>query len=569
MLKLNRNSFVLFVCLLILIIPSHIIGIDKFVTYDEPWWVISGSNYYYALTHKDFENTIYDYHPAVTTTWMVTAGMLSYFPEYRGFGQGYFDVRKPLHENFLREHGREPIDLIRNSRLIQTAVLIILLGLSFYLLQLLVDQRAAFLSIALLSLAPFYLGISRLLNHEGLLSTFVLVSLLAMQVYLNKDRKLIYLLISGAAFGLAQLTKSSSIALLPLIGLMLLVELFKKKEDSWGRRIFPQIKHFLIWLGMAVFVYVLLWPGMWVAPGKMLYEVYGNAFSYAFQGARLDVTGELQPAHFNLSNAFSGIMYFFKEWAVASTWISWLGLILAFVLLAFRETRSLITPPVRSTLVYFSILGTLFMLMFGIAQGRNASYYILSSFVAFDVIAGLGWGYLLLWLQEKWSVFGRTYIQVAMAGALIGLQLASGLPYYPYYINYENPFLAQRNAYGYGIGLELAADYLAQKPDAEQNVVYVYLGMGSFSYFYPGESKIFKKAYLLGEDLVPVANDMRLSDYLVVYSAVQNREPESRKFMDALKNVQPEKIIYINGIEYDRIYKISDIPESVYEILNQ
>ena len=32
---------------------------------------------------------------------------------------------------------------------------------------------------------------------------------------------------------------------------------------------------------------------MWVAPGKMLYEVYGNAFSYAFQGARLTVTEEL------------------------------------------------------------------------------------------------------------------------------------------------------------------------------------------------------------------------------------------------------------------------------------
>ena len=103
----------------------HIIGLDKFVTFDEPWWVISGSNYYYALTHGDFENTIYDYHPAVTTTWVVTAGMLSYFPEYRGIGHDeYFDVRKPKFEEFMRSQGKEALDLIRNSRLIQSVLLI-------------------------------------------------------------------------------------------------------------------------------------------------------------------------------------------------------------------------------------------------------------------------------------------------------------------------------------------------------------------------------------------------------------------------------------------------------------
>src|SRR5688500_5013070 len=108
--------------LLILILLPHLRGIDKFATLDEPWWVISGSNYYYALTHGDFDSTIYDYHPAVTTTWVVTTAMLSYFPEYRGFGQGYYDVRKEHFELFLREHGKEAQDLLRISRLIQTAL---------------------------------------------------------------------------------------------------------------------------------------------------------------------------------------------------------------------------------------------------------------------------------------------------------------------------------------------------------------------------------------------------------------------------------------------------------------
>ena len=111
----KRGRAILFALLLIFIVPSHLIGIDRATTIDEPWWVISGSNYYYALTNRDFANTLYDYHPAVTTTWMVTTGMVAYSPEYRGFGQGYFDVRKPKFEEFMREHGKDVLELVRRS----------------------------------------------------------------------------------------------------------------------------------------------------------------------------------------------------------------------------------------------------------------------------------------------------------------------------------------------------------------------------------------------------------------------------------------------------------------------
>jgi 4-amino-4-deoxy-L-arabinose transferase-like glycosyltransferase len=564
--KKKWSGLVILVCLLVLIIPSRVIGIDKFVTYDEPWWVISGSNYYYALTHRDFANTIYDYHPAVMTTWMVTGGMLSYFPEYRGFGQGYFDVRKSQFETFMRDHGKETIILVRNSRLIQASLLIILALLGFYLLQLLVDRRAAFLAIVLAMNAPYYLGFSRLLTHEGMLSMFVLVSLLGMQVYIGKGQKLRYLFISGAAFGLAQLTKSSSLVVAPLVGLMLLVNFFKQDGTAISARFWSAAKSFVIWFGVAAFVFVVLWPGMWVAPGKMLYEIYGNAFSYAFQGARLEVTQELQPSNFNLGNGISGSLSFLNSWVVASTSISWIGLVLALFLL-FSKNRELPSSPVRSTMIYLGILAGLFILMFGVAQGRNAPYYILSSFVSLDVISGMGWGYLLVWLQRRWFVFRRVYVQAALMLLVIGLQLASGISYYPYYITYKNPMVAGPSAYGYGVGMDQAAAYLAQKPDAGQKVAYAYLGIGSFSYFYPGETRIFKKVYLANREYDSVIKDMHDSDYLVVYSAIQNREPESEMFLHLIEDIQPEKIILINDEEYARIYRIVDFPESFYEAL--
>jgi hypothetical protein len=564
-----KNKWLMTILLLVLIIPSHVIGIDKFVTFDEPWWVISGSNYYYALTHGDFANTIYDYHPAVTTTWIVTAGMLSYFPEYRGIGQDeYFDVRKPKFEEFMREHGKEAIDLIRNSRLIQSALLIGLAVLSFILLQMLIEPIMAFLGIVLAMNAPFFLGHSRLLNHEGMLAMFVLVSFLSMQVYLNKERKMVYLFISGMSFGLAQLTKSSSIVVIAIVGLMLFVELFKRDSHLLGLKIWDSVKTFAIWIAAAVIVYIVLWPGMWVAPGKMFYEVYGNAFSYAFQGARLEVTQELQPSTFNLAAGFAGVGQYLGYWLASSTVISWLGLILT--VFAFISKDNLLEArAIKSTIIYLTILAALFVLMFGMAQGRNSPHYILSSFVSLDVIAGLGWGSFLIWAQKSWPKLNQVLLYSLVFLVLIGFQIGSGTPYYPYYFTYRNPIIGNPSPYGYGEGLELAAEYLAQKPNATETKVYAYAGMGSFSFFYPGNTSVLKKVYLQEPKYPSIVKDMRESDYLILYSVLQNQQRESVDFLQKMKSVQPEKIIYINGIEYVSIYKVADIPESVYEELSR
>jgi hypothetical protein len=557
-----------FALLVVLFLPIHLAGIDKVVTIDEPWWVISGSNYYYALTHRDFANTIYDYHPAVTTTWVVTAGMLSYFPEYRGFGQGYFDVRKPHFEEFLRDHGREAIELMRNSRWMQTGIILVMLTAGYFLLQLLMGRTAAFLGIVLAMNAPFFLGQSRLLNHEAMLASFVLVSLLGMQVYVNKDRRPAYLLVSGAAFGLAQLTKSSSIVLLPLVGLMLLIDMFKPGGKTVRLRIWGGIRSLAIWILVAGIVFVALWPGMWVAPGRMIYEIYGNAFSYAFQGARLDVTGDLQPSNFDVTLNLVGVRSYAMIWIFLSTTISWLGLILAAVFLVFgRQDRP--DKPVRSTVLYLLLQAALFILLFGIARGRDTSHYILTSFVCLDVAAGIGWGYLLMWLRDRWDFLDRLYLKELLALVLAGVQIAYVLPHYPYYFTYKNGLVTSVSAYGYGEGLELAAAYLADKPGAADSRCYVYSGMGTFSFFYPGETDVLKKIYLREQGMPSIIHDLERADYLVLYMAVQANQPESKRLLGILEAVKPEKQIYLNGAEYVRIYKVSEIPASAYEEMSR
>ena len=566
-LKLHLRKIQLALLLLVLTLPSRFIDIDRAVNIDEPWWVISSSNFYYAVTHRDFKDTYFEYHPGVTNMWIISTAMHMYFPEYRGYGQGFFDQRKPFFEEFLREHGKETLDLVRNARYIQAVVLTLLAVIAFFLLSLLVGENAAFLSIALAVISPFFLGHSHLLNMESMGALFVLVSLLGMHVYLSQDRKWFFLVLSGGAFGLAQLNKSTSIALLGVIGLMLLFELLKRDDRTFGTKFGGVVRIFMIWFGVAALVYFVLWPGMWVDPARMLREVYGNAFSYAFQGARLEVTEELNPAEFSLVTRGEGVFMYLRYWASGTTFITWLGMLFAAFFLFSKEKKRMPTI-VKSLIWYLALLGILFILMFGIAQGRNHAHYIMNTFVAFDVIAGIGWGSALLWAGSRWQGLASTAVSVAALVVITLAQIGLGLPYAPYYFTYKNLFAKEAATYGYGEGLSEAADYLAQKPGAKDLTAYVYNGMGTFSYFFPGKTIVLKRANVLYGDFVTIIEELRSSDYLVLYPIVREKQPETEKILGELEGVvEPEKVIYINGLEYIQIYKVSDIPEAVYEKL--
>jgi predicted membrane-bound dolichyl-phosphate-mannose-protein mannosyltransferase len=205
----------------VLLLLPRLPGLNTFATADEPNWLSMGATFYYALGQREFENTIYEYQPAVTTMWVVTAAMMLYYPEYRGLGQGYLEFEKGLLDPFLLEHDRDPLVLLRDARLIQVLLIVLLLLAAFYLLRRLVGPGLALAGLLLASFDPFFLGQSRLLNHEAMLSCFVLISILALAVYLFQGRRFRFLLVSAAAGALAQLTKSSAIVLLVPVGFLL------------------------------------------------------------------------------------------------------------------------------------------------------------------------------------------------------------------------------------------------------------------------------------------------------------------------------------------------------------
>lgn len=525
-----------------------------------------GANFYYALGQREFQNTVYEYQPAVTTMWIVTLAMLIYFPEYRALDQGYLDMEKARLDPFMLEHGKDPLVLLHLSRLIQVLVVLCLFLVFYHLLLHFVPRSAAIFMIIFASFDPFFLGQSRLLDHEAMVSLFVIVSVLAFAIFLSQKQGYIFLILSGAAAGLAQLTKSSAVAILVPVGILLLIQLIQERGNGLSKTFFKLVKIFGIWLVILGVTYVVVWPGMWVAPGKMLYEVYGNAFSYAFQGARLKVTGELTASQFNLNGNFAEMWATVQVLLWRMTPISWLGVAAGFGI-PFTRDREL-ARPYRQLFVISLATALAFILMFSLAQGRNSPHYFLTSYLALNMLAGLGWFNLLKWTLER-----RPVMQFATLSILVLLQIWSAVAYFPYYYTYRNPVLYRLGRYrdfpqfSYGEGLELAARYLAQEPNAENSTSLVYYARGCFSYFHPGRSIGFRPFWVDGEHAEDLVNAIQSADYLVVYYAVQGNTEKYSGLLETLSIVEPIHVVWLDGYKYVLVYSVDTFPASVFEAL--
>lgn len=564
------SNIAIYILLIVVFLAPRLPKIDSFVTLDEPSWLSQGANFYYALGQREFENTVYEYQPAVTTMWIISAAMLIYFPEYRGFGQGYLDYEKGRLDPFMYSHGYDPLVLLTYSRIIQTFLLLALFLVLYYLFQRFLPRLVAAFILVFAAFDPFFLSQTRLMNHEGMVSMFVLVSLAAFAVYLFKDRRVLFLLLSGMAAAFAQLSKSSAIAMLATLGVMLLVQIFQDRPLGWGKAILNGVKFFVMWFVILAVTYFVFWPGMWVAPGKMLYQVYGNAFSYAFQGARLTVTEDLQPATFSLNTNLADIWEVAKILFYRTALVTWIGVLLGGAL-PFTRNRELVQ---QNRLLFMLLLtnAVAFILLIGVAQGRNSPHYILSSYLSLNLLAGLGWYYFLQMFTERFSLL-RKNGQYVLLGVVMLTQVWNIISTFPYYFTYRNPVLYSMGWYNdyphfpYGEGLELAARYLAELPDAKNTTVFSYYSRGCFSYYYPGKSISFRPYYADGEHAIDLLANLNASDYLIVYYANQSQLSHYDSYLKVLSTVKPFHSISMNGYEYIHIYKVSDLPPEIFKAL--
>jgi len=184
--------------------------------------------------------------------------------------------------------------------------------------------------------------------------------------------------------------------------------------------------------------------------------------------------------------------------------------------------------------------------------------YIVPSFVQLDLVAGVGLVQLARWAAILFSKKWRFTLIRALLLGFVSLQAALAWGAFPYFFSYYNPLLGgARRAVevmqiGWGEGLDQAADYINAKPDSNRIRVMAWYGGAPFSYFSAS------RVTALDLDRRWTSDDwaeFNKSDYVVVYIHQWQRDIPA-EVLDRLKDSRPEYSVWIDGLEYVRIYKV-------------
>jgi multisubunit Na+/H+ antiporter MnhB subunit len=509
----------------------RVLDLGSFVTFDEvSFWVRRSALFLHAIQSGDFAATAISDHPGVTTMWLGSAGI-------------------GLHSLLLAWGLIHDSSLPTRLALMQlmaalTHVAGILAG--YGLLRRLLPAPAALLAALLWAADPFVIGYSRVLHVDALAGTFATLSLLAACLYWHHDPRRRWLALSGVCAGLAILSKSPALALLPIVGLIALAAAFgpderRKTKDERGSSSFvlrpSSFVALLAWgLIMAVTV-VALWPALWASPTQAYEQI---RVGVAIEGAEPHMLGNY---FLGREDAAPGVLFYPVALALRLTPWTLLGLLL--LPLAWRRARDL--APARRDLVVLAGFVVLFVLAMSLFP-KKFNRYLVPAFPALDILAAVGLAAIAdLWRPRSAIQKLRPYLIPAVVGVLA---LVNAAFWHPYYIAAYNQALggAPMGVYafrsGWGEGLEQVAAWLNQQPD----ITGVRTAVARTE---PLQPYLRKSA----QAVVPGDALPQQTGYVVVYIRDIEETPFP-PFDQFYRRVPPVYTVHIHGVEYAWIYQV-------------
>lgn len=538
-------------------------GLHQYVTTDEHLWLTRSAQFYYALLHGDYASTYQKEHPGVTTMWAGAAGFARISPAYRD--RPVKQLNRYQFETYLTQVSDTSfLDILVAGRTFMVMATTLALALGFLYARRLIGTLPALVGFLLVALDPFHLALTRLLHLDGLLSSLMLLAMLSFLCYW-KDRRIGDLILSGVVSGLAWLTKSPGLVLIPTMLLLALWESWRHSapaaaSKSARRRIWDLVWPLAVWGAVGSAVFVAAWPAMWVQPYQTLRSVLEMAQRYAQEGhdsavffnGEIIESGEMRLGYLH----FYPLTYLWR-----STPVTLLGLLLAIWGWA-RKASPFDQASARLAGRGLVLIVLTFSLLMTVGT-KKFDRYLIPIYPPLDVLAGMGWVAFAHWLARSLSRRGAT---AGMRSAVIVLSLflvvagQAALAYttFPYYLSYYNPLMGGPRAasrvmqIGWGEGLDQAGRYLKEKENPRKLNVISWYALGSVSYYFPGEVRYFRKNPVLDGHELDKLNE---SDYAIIYVNQWQRNLATPA-LEYLSQFSPEHTVWINGIEYARIYKL-------------
>ncbi len=533
------------------------LALDQFVALDENNWIPRSAKFYSALEQGRFADTFQREHPGVTTMWAGSAGILwNYFsPKGPEASPLTFDEYNLL----IRQHKYSVLEVLSSGRFFMVLSSTLALVLAFVFARRLIGFLPALVGFLLIAFDPFHAAHSRLLHLDGLLASLLLLALLSFLSFLQ-NRRASDLILSGVAGGLSWLTKSPSAFLIPATILLSGFDAWSRRSLRGGTRFYTILWEALwplaVWGLVALVVFIAFWPAMWVDPIGTLSKVTGQALGYASGGHATPVffNGTIYPDGKIDDLSFYPISYLWR-----STPIVLLGLLMAAVGFIWRlgpfakaETRRAISGLVLFVIV-FALLHSL--------GAKKFDRYLLPVYAPLDLVAATGWVSIVTWLGTRRSGPVRRYGAWALLTIAVLVQAMAIGWTFPYYLSYYNPLMGgskrapETMMIGWGEGLDEAARYLNERPLAADLRVTAWYG-DSFSPFFVGSTRSLPFLSELTEAQVQQALD---TDFAVIYIHQWQRQMP-RQLLEALAEQTPVHSVWIDGLEYARIYKLINVP---------
>lgn len=440
-----------------LALAPRLVAIGRYITPDELVWVYRSLQFREALLDGRWAGTLVAGHPGVTTTWLGALSMtlqMAFSPDGRAAYEWLTKIAALTPDNveafrrlalFLGP-GRAGVAIVNSLGIVA----------AYYLVRRLWSPAAAVVAGLLLALDPFLAGLSGLFHVDGLSATFATLALLALAVALGeRGRPVIWLAVSGACAGLAALSKSPTLVLLPVAALALLWPALRA-DGTWRARLLGVVRHGLVW-GAALFATVLLlYPALWAGPGGVVEIVGGSANRHLDEALR--ETFFLGRVAFNHGPLFYPIVVLWRLSPVA-----WLALAPAVWLLLRRRPAG----AWRRSGWFAAGLFVLWAVVFLVAitpAAKKFDRYILPVAPSLLILAGVAW---TAWAARARRWGRRALLVVVGAQALFWLAFAA-YPLTAYNPLVGGPWTAVRVLpAGWGEGIGAAGRWLARtQPDA-------------------------------------------------------------------------------------------------------
>ena len=311
---------------------------------------------------------------------------------------------------------------------------------------------------------------------------------------------------------------------------------------------------------------------MWVNPVSTLQRFFNEASTYASEGHASDVffdgrviTGDVDRPYYPeryLKHYYYPLSYLGRRfyplaylWRVTPVVLVGLGLAGIGFFLRRKMPDERYARWTAALLVLMAILFTIFMTL----GSKKFDRYLLPVFAPLDLVAGIGWVLVVRWVSDRFSPHAQKYSVPLVILAVAGVQLAAIIHTFPYYLTYYNPLMGgnarapEVMMIGWGEGLDQAASYLNTKAEGDPLRVLSWYPDGSFSYFFSGET------VGSAEEWETTRAELAQSDYAVLYANQWQRFLPFPQFVDFFDRLKPEKTIFIDGLEYIRIYNLAGL----------